>query len=123
MIKSPFSRYAEAIRSIKLAIDLSNGSVNGGQVIGFTSSLPNEGKSTISASLALLVAQAGARVILVDCDLRNPALTRKLAPGANSGFLEVISGAVSFTGCCLDRPSYQLSVLACFDDEASHELK
>ena len=95
VIDSPFSRFAEAIRSIKLAIDLSNGSVNGGQVIGFTSSLPNEGKSTISASLALLVAQAGARVILVDCDLRNPALTRKLAPGANSGFLEVISGAVS----------------------------
>ena len=95
MINSPFSRFAEAIRSIKLAIDLSNGSVNGEQVIGFTSSLPNEGKSTISASLALLVAQAGARVILVDCDLRNPSLTRKLAPGANSGFLEVISGAVS----------------------------
>ena len=82
VINSPFSRFAEAIRSIKLAIDLNNGCVNGKQVIGFTSSLPNEGKSTIAASLALLVAQAGARVILVDCDLRNPSLSRKLAPGA-----------------------------------------
>jgi succinoglycan biosynthesis transport protein ExoP len=95
VIDSPFSRFAEAIRSIKLAIDLNNGSVNGKQVIGFTSSLPNEGKSTISASLALLAAQAGARVILVDCDLRNPSLSRKLASRANLGILDVISGAVS----------------------------
>ena len=87
VINSPFSRFAEAIRSIKLAIDLNDGSINGKQVIGFTSSLPNEGKSTIAASLALLVAQTGARVILVDCDLRNPSLTRKLAPGADLEFL------------------------------------
>ena len=48
MIDSPFSRFTEAIRSIKLAIDLNNGSINGKQVIGFSSSLPNEGKSTIA---------------------------------------------------------------------------
>ena len=54
MVNLPFSRFAEAIRSIKLAIDLNGGSINGKQVIGFTSSLPNEGKSTIAASLALL---------------------------------------------------------------------
>ena len=111
MVNSPFSRFAEAIRSIKLAIDLSNGSINGGQVIGFTSSLPNEGKSTISASLALLVAQAGARVILVDCDLRNPSLTRKLAPGADSGFLDVICGAVSLHDAVWTELSTNLAFL------------
>lgn len=90
-IDSPLSSYAEAMRSIKLAIDL-NGPVKGAKVMGMTSSLPGEGKSTIAASLALTMARAGAKVMLLDFDLRNPALSQMLAPYANSGFLDVISG-------------------------------
>src|ERR1700730_439697 len=91
----PFSRFAEAIRSIKLAVDLNGGAVNSKKVIGFTSSLPQEGKSTIAASLALHMAQAGARGILVDCDLRNPSLSRKLAPNTDHGILDVITGRMT----------------------------
>jgi succinoglycan biosynthesis transport protein ExoP len=93
-LNSPFSRFAEALRSIKVGIDQNSGAASSGRIIGFTSTLPHEGKSTIAASLALLVAQAGARVILVDCDLRNPSLSRKLAPKAEHGFLDVIVGGV-----------------------------
>ena len=92
ILDSPFSRFAEAIRAIKLAVDLNGDVGNASKVIGFTSSIPNEGKSTITASLALLMAQVGARVILVDCDLRNPTLSRKLAPNADCGLLDVIVG-------------------------------
>jgi succinoglycan biosynthesis transport protein ExoP len=97
VLNSPFSRFAEAIRSIKLAVDLNSDARGCGSVIGFTSSLPQEGKSTIAASLALLIAQSGARVILVDCDLRNPSLSRKLAPKVEHGVLDVVVGNV-----CLD---------------------
>ena len=78
----PLSRFAELIRLIKLAIDL-NVTTPSNKVIGITSSLPNEGKSTIAAALALLMAHSGARVIVVDCDLRNPSLSRSMAPAAN----------------------------------------
>ena len=44
--EEPFSAFAEAIRSIKVAIDLERTGV-GGKIIGFTSSLPNEGKSSV----------------------------------------------------------------------------
>ncbi|MEH2544072.1 succinoglycan biosynthesis transport protein ExoP [Bradyrhizobium sp. AZCC 2262] len=88
---SPLSSHAEAMRSVKLAIDL-NSNVKGAQVIGLTSSLPKEGKSTIAASLALTMARAGAKVMLLDFDLRNPTITRMLAPNAGDGFLDVISG-------------------------------
>src|SRR5207253_1323560 len=54
------------------------------------------GKSTVAAGLAQLLAQGGARVILVDCDLRNPSLSRSLAPGASVGFLDVVAGKRSF---------------------------
>jgi polysaccharide biosynthesis transport protein len=90
----PFSPFAEALRSIKLAIDLGE-SGKRAKVIGFTSALPDEGKSTIAAALALLIAQAGCRVILVDCDLRNPSLTRALAPSAKAGIVELLRGNAS----------------------------
>ena len=54
--------------------------------------MPNEGKSGIAASLARLIAQTGARTILVDCDLRNPSLSRSFAPGASCGLFELAKG-------------------------------
>ena len=86
----PFSRFAESLRLIKVAADLSNIGKSS-KIIGFTSSLPNEGKSTLAAGLALLIAQSGGRAVLVDGDLRNPSLTRLLAPHAKAGFIELIS--------------------------------
>ena len=90
VISKPFSRFAEAIRSIKLAIDLSPTKTSN-QVIGITSALPNEGKTTIAASLAQLIGHSGKSVIIVDCDLRNPSLSASLAPNATAGIIEVIN--------------------------------
>jgi succinoglycan biosynthesis transport protein ExoP len=93
VVDSPFSVFAEAIRSIKLATHFSGKVSN--RVIGFTSALPNEGKSTIAAAFAQLAAKVGGRVIIVDCDLRIPSLSRSLAPDATFGITDVISGARS----------------------------
>jgi capsular exopolysaccharide synthesis family protein len=89
-VDSPFSRYTESLRVLKVAVDLRE-IVRSNKVIAFTSSLPNEGKSTLAAGLALMIAQAGGRAILVDCDLRNPSLSQTLAPSATAGFIEVVS--------------------------------
>jgi capsular exopolysaccharide synthesis family protein len=89
----PLSRFAEAIRSIKLAIDL-NPTKTSNQVVGITSALPNEGKTTIAASLAQLIAHTGKSVIIVDCDLRNPSISTSLAPNAAAGLVEVIKGTL-----------------------------
>jgi polysaccharide biosynthesis transport protein len=91
VLDAPFSRYAEEVRAIKLAIDVNRG-VESNKVVGFTSSMPEEGKSTTAMAVALLAAQAKARVILIDCDLRNPSLSRHVAPRATIGLLEVLSG-------------------------------
>lgn len=106
----PLSRFAESIRSIKLAVDL-NVTSTSNKVVGITSSLPNEGKSTIAAALALLMAHAGARVIVVDCDLRNPSLSQSLAPTANVGLIEVISGRKSLEEAVWRDPKTNLAVL------------
>jgi succinoglycan biosynthesis transport protein ExoP len=91
VINSPLSPFAEAIRSIKLAADLGSGRTSG-KIIGLVSSLPGEGKTTVATALGEVVAQSGARVVLVDCDLRNPSLSRSLAPKAKTGLLDVVFG-------------------------------
>jgi succinoglycan biosynthesis transport protein ExoP len=94
MIDAPFSQFAEAIRSLKMAADL-RGEKGEAKTIGMTSSITGEGKSTIATAIAALGAQVGSRAILLDCDLRNPALTQALAPHATHGILEVLSDECS----------------------------
>ena len=110
VIEAPFSRYAEEVRSIKLAIDVNRG-VETNKVVGFTSSMPEEGKSTTSTAVALLAAQANARVILIDCDLRNPSLSRRLAPRATIGLLEVLSGNASLDDAICRDPVTNLAFM------------
>ena len=110
LIEAPSSPHAEAIRSIKLALDLSD-SGKCAKVVGLTSCSPSEGKSTLAASMAMLAARGGARVILVDCDLRNPSLSRLLAPNATVGFLDVAVGKVPLADAVWRDASTNLTFL------------
>jgi polysaccharide biosynthesis transport protein len=85
---APFSETAEALRYIKVAIDLHP---TGGNVIGIVSALPGEGKTTLAASFAAFVAKSGARTLLIDADLRNPSMTRTLGYPNASGLLNMVA--------------------------------
>jgi capsular exopolysaccharide synthesis family protein len=108
---APQSRFSESFLEIKLAIDSMNRSGKRNQVIGITSTQPNEGKSTVAAALALLMAHAGARVILVDCNLRNRSLSAALAPTAAFGILDVMTGAVSLSETTWNDSTSELAFL------------
>jgi capsular exopolysaccharide synthesis family protein len=94
VVDEPLSGFAEAFRSIKIAADIDGASRNH-KVIGVTSTIPGEGKSTVASNLAESIAHSGKRVILLDGDLRNPTLTRALAPDAKAGLLEVLNDQIS----------------------------
>jgi polysaccharide biosynthesis transport protein len=110
VIDAPLSPFAESIRAVKVSVDV-NGAGKPNKVIGITSSHPNEGKSTIAASLAQLTADGGARVILVDCDLRKPSLSRQLVPEATRGLIDVITNKASLDKVIWSDPSTRLSFL------------
>jgi polysaccharide biosynthesis transport protein len=89
--EAPFSRFAETLRNIKVAVDI-NSLSSRLRVIGIVSALPKEGKTTISANFAHLIAQSGRKVVLVDGDMRNPALSRRLLPNLKAGLIDVLMG-------------------------------
>jgi succinoglycan biosynthesis transport protein ExoP len=106
----PMSRFSEGVRAIKFAIDKSSGS-SSARVIGFTSAIPNEGKSTVALALGQFIARNGASVLLVDCDLRNPSLTQSVAPDAASGIVELVAGEASLEQVIWKDRSTQMAFL------------
>jgi capsular exopolysaccharide synthesis family protein len=108
---APQSPFTESFLEIKLAIDSMNRIGKRTQIIGITSTRPNEGKSTVAAALALLMAHTGARVILLDCNLRNRSLSAELAPTAASGILDVMTGAASLSATAWNDPLSRLAFL------------
>ncbi|SCB26946.1 succinoglycan biosynthesis transport protein ExoP [Bradyrhizobium shewense] len=110
VVENPLSRFAEAVRSLKVAVDL-NSIVRENRVLAVTSTLPNEGKSTLSTNLAQLIAHSGARVILVDSDLRNPSLSRALVPNAQVGLVDVVAQKAQLEDALIVDAETKLSIL------------
>ncbi len=90
-INAPASSFAETLRNVKLASDvvLQRKSC---KVIGFVSVLPHEGKTTVAANFAGLLAANGAKTLLIDGDLRNPGLSRSLPLVPEKGLVEAVVG-------------------------------
>ncbi len=82
VMQKPLSSYAEAFRSIRTALHFSNVD-NPPKVIAVTSSLPSEGKTVFVSSLARVLAMAGNKVLLIDCDLRRSAVQHSLGLDKN----------------------------------------
>jgi polysaccharide biosynthesis transport protein len=93
VLDDPFSHFSEGLRSVKTAIDIM-ALTRPMQCIGMISALPGEGKSTVAVNLANVLATGGRNTLLIDADLRNPQLSRRLSPDANAGLLELMAGSV-----------------------------
>lgn len=94
VMNNPKSSVSEAFRGLRTAIHFSS-LRRDSKVIMITSSFPGEGKTTIVANLALTFAQAGNRVIMVDCDLRRPALNTIFGHSRTPGITELLAGDIS----------------------------
>jgi succinoglycan biosynthesis transport protein ExoP len=88
VLKYPTSHFAETIRSIRLSCDLLLPEQQS-RIIGFTSALEGEGKSTLAANFARLVSRAGRRVLLIDADFRKRTLSRTMTPRASRGWCDL----------------------------------
>ncbi len=109
--EKPNSSLSESIRNLRTSILFSNVD-KPPKVIMFTSSVPREGKSTTSMLTALTSQQMGRSAIIVDCDLRMPALAKVLKVNDNDqGLLSVIDGTASIEDAVFTEPNTGLHVL------------
>jgi succinoglycan biosynthesis transport protein ExoP len=91
--KKPLSRYAEAVRAVRVGIAIADVD-HPPKVVLVTSSVANEGKSTLIRSLAVSSAKSGQRVLLIDADLRHPSTSKFFGLEAASGLVELLAGEV-----------------------------
>ncbi len=88
-VTNPRSPICEAYRTLRTNLDFSSLDKPICTMV-VTSAAPEEGKSTTLANLAVTIAQAGKRVILVDCDLRRPSLNQLFDARSTVGFTDAM---------------------------------
>lgn len=102
--------FSEAINSLRTSVVLS-GLNAGHKLVVVTSSLPGEGKTTISSNLALSLGQME-KVILIDADMRRPSLASEyeLSRGTQ-GLAELVAGTGNAKDCILPIDSMGIDLI------------
>jgi succinoglycan biosynthesis transport protein ExoP len=99
----PQSQMAESYRALRTSLLLSNLGAPP-KVIMVTSARPQEGKTTTSINTAIVLAQKGVRVLLVDADLRRPSVHKTLGMGPRSGLSNVLTGSATLQQAITPSP-------------------
>lgn len=96
VLRAPNSQFTENLRLLRAEVTLAERS-RPMRLIGVTSALPGEGKTTVAANLAELFASTG-QTLLIDADMRNPQLTNSLTPILTPRSLDATRGKSASKG-------------------------
>jgi capsular exopolysaccharide synthesis family protein len=107
----PESFVAEQFRTLRARID-SLAATRAVGTLAVTSALPGDGKSLAAIGLAVVYSmQPGRRVLLMDCDLRQPAVAASLGLRVDAGLAEVLAGSATLEDAVLRVEGSELDVL------------
>ena len=110
--------FQEAIRNIRTQILLSPAPA-GGRTLAVTSARPGEGKTVVSTSLAISMAMAGRRVLLIDCDLRRAQLQHVFGISRGPGLTNIINAQIKPSQALVESPVKGLFILPAGDETAA----
>jgi succinoglycan biosynthesis transport protein ExoP len=83
--------FGEAFRSLRTAL-VANAPIEGPKIIAITSAQPLEGKTTTAVNMAMALAVGGARVLLIDADMRRPNVHKTLRMSNDHGLSQLLAG-------------------------------
>ncbi len=103
--------FSESVRTLRTSIQLLNVE-KPPQVVVVTSSVPKEGKSTVSVNLAFAFGQV-AKTLLIDADMRRPSVAKLFdLPGYQPGLANVVSGSHSIDECIVNDDEANIDILS-----------
>lgn len=108
--QSPKSPIAEAYRTIRTNIQFAR-MVSDAKAIMITSSRPGEGKTSTASNLAIVTAQAGHRVLLIDADMRKPQIHQRFQVSNLDGLSNVLIRERSVKECIISSQTSNLFLL------------
>jgi polysaccharide biosynthesis transport protein len=111
VVEKPLSHIAESMRAVRAAIQLSNVD-HPPRTVMVTSCLPNEGKSTFCVLLGRVAALSGAKVLIIDGDLRRPTLHKLLNLTPEAWLEEVLAGEKDLETAIITDPKSGLHVIS-----------
>jgi len=120
LVSHPFSGFAEAFRNLRAFLMIS-AQQDDAKIIAITSAVPREGKSLTSFCLARTLALSGARVVLVDCDLRQRGVS-KLIGARDVGLVEVVIDKVPLAEALVHDAKSNCFVLPAAAKTIPHDL-
>jgi capsular exopolysaccharide synthesis family protein len=104
--------FAEAFRALRSSLLYLPVDGDQPKTLIIASAVPNEGKSTIASNLAITMALANVRVLLVDADLRRGDLHTWFKCDREPGLGDLLSGKASLESCVLTTPVHNLDLIA-----------
>jgi len=102
--------YAEAFRSLRSSLIFMPNQAELKTIL-ITSAIPNEGKSTIASNLAITMAASGARVLLVDADLRRGDIAQLFDIDGRAGLSDILRGSVHWKEVVLKTTHPTLAII------------
>lgn len=96
VLRNPYGQIAEALRRLQSNLLMARVAGKPARTVLVTSAIDGETKSGVAAGLARLMAHSGYKVLLIDADLRKPAVNHTLSIHPSWGLSELLSGTVEF---------------------------
>jgi succinoglycan biosynthesis transport protein ExoP len=109
---SPKSTASESYRGIRTSI-LFSSAESAPQVILISSAGPLEGKTITTANLAVTMAQAGSKVIILDCDMRKPKMHKVFGMARDHGLSNLLTGTIDVGEAISHTPIPNLDIILC----------
>jgi polysaccharide biosynthesis transport protein len=97
----PAGAHAEAIHRLRIQLEVLGGD-GAHRILAVTSSVPGEGKTTIAVNLAMAFGSVGYRVVLVEADLRRPAVAEMVGLDQQVGLSQVLMGRADLADAIQD---------------------